>query len=479
MSSRFVAALGAGLLFCLAAASSYVLLPRLGIEKFVFTIMGVTIGFLYLVVSFKYLTLPYYLTILSIGGFRFLWSVKAPMLPDLYLDRMMLILMMLVFAVKFFAEGRRLKGPFALDLLILAHATYLFVTVMVQGFINFNAFSRSILVPYLMYFFAKNIFQNKRQVQILFAILLCLGLYYSITSIAEKFNIYSLLYPADLRLPETHFIGRSIGPFGNPGVFGVTMGLILPLNLYFLSLTKNGILKILLIVSMGLGMLGLFFTYTRGPWVSSILGMITVVWFNRKHYLKFFLPLLVVAPIIGSVFLGLGNDKFMKERVENEDTIGSRLGTGVTALRVWRDHPFLGCGFFRFGIVREKYIQPVNIPGFETIRFVQFRKNSLHDMYWGILAEDGLIGFGMLVGIYFLVLRLYIRVYRRRKLGDHFATFIIPLFMGVMVTYLVGGLFFSYRYFSTMSSIFLMTAGIANGYDPESYQAISSKPEQP
>ena len=109
-------------------------------------------------------------------------------------------------------------------------------------------------------------------------------------------------------------------------------------------------------------------------------------------------------------------------------------------------------------------IEPVEIPGFETIRFIQFRFNALHDMYLGSLAEDGLIGTGMVFGIFFMIARIYIKKYRLRKQGDHFATFIIPLFAGVVVIYLVGGLCISNRFFSVMGTVLFSTAGIANGY---------------
>ncbi len=466
-NARLYSLIGTGLLFCIVLAGSYIILPRLGIQRFTFALIGTVFGLIYLVISFKTLAVPFYLTIFAIGGLRFIWSIQAPFLPDLYLDRIMLLWLLLVFMVKFFAEGKWPKGPYGLDWLLLAHGLYLLARIWAYGFVAFNPWTRSVLVPYLIYFFAKNIIDTKEKIRGLYIALLILGLYYAITSVAEKFNINSLLYPTYMRYAVTEYIGRSNGPFLNPGIFGNTMGMILPINLYFINTIKSRIMKVLLMLNMMLSFVGLYFTYTRGAWMCSLAGLAVVVLLNRKYYLRTLLPVGLLVMIVGLGVLGTGRDTFMKQRVENEDTIGARLGTAVTALRVWKDNPFLGCGSFRYPVVRENYVEPVNIPGFKTIRFVQFRKNAIHDMYLGPLAEDGLVGVGMMFGIYFMILRVYVRKFRWRKHGDHFAVFIIPLFTGVLVSYLVGGFTQSFRHATIMGTMLMMTAGIANGYTPE------------
>ena len=460
-----------GLMALASLAVSYVLLSRLGIQLFSAVLIGIVVGVIYLFLSFRSLAIPFYIAVLSIGGFRFLLNMQVPMLPDLYLDRLMVLWLLIVFMIKFFAEGRRFKGPYALDIALLVHGTYIFMRIWAYGFEVFTPWTQSILVPYMVYFFAKNIIETKRQLQILYVLLLLVGFYYSVSSIAQKFHIDAILYPTYMRLPSVGWPGRSSGPYNNPGIFGNVLGMILPINLYFLSILKSRPWRAALMVNVALCFLGLYFTYTRGAWICTAAGLFVVVLLNRKSYLKALTPLAVVVPILGIVFLGLGQDKFMKERVENEDTIGARLGTMVTALRVWRDHPFLGCGSYRYAAVRGQYIEPVNVPGFPTIQFVQFRNNSAHDMYLGPLAEDGLVGVGLMFLIYFLNARNLFRIYRRARLGDRFAIYIIPLFAGVMVSYLVGGITQSFRHAAIMGTMLLMTAGIAAGYDPEKYES--------
>ena len=99
-------------------------------------------------------------------------------------------------------------------------------------------------------------------------------------------------------------------------------------------------------------------------------------------------------------------------------------------------------------------------------------------MYLGPLAEDGLVGMGLQVAIYLLVIRTLFRKHRFRNRGDHVAVYVIPLLAGIVAGYLVGGLTISYRHSSILGVLFCMSAGIAYGYDPESSEEESeSVPE--
>jgi len=163
----------------------------------------------------------------------------------------------------------------------------------------------------------------------------------------------------------------------------------------------------------------------------------------------------------------------MKERVENDNTLGSRVATGITALKIWRDNPLIGIGFFQFREVRGDYIEPIEVPLLGTITYNQFRHNNIHDIYLGPLAEDGLVGMGMQFGIYFLILKTFLRKYRWRKKGDYFAIYFMPIFGGVFIGYLVGGLAFDYRFFSMVGVLFYMSAGILYGYQRPEQQHVS------
>lgn len=445
--------------------ASRFLVANLGIELYTLTLVGVLAAALFAMTSFKNLMVPFVVWVVAVGGFRFLWSVRSPVLPDLYLDRMMMIWLGVIFMVKYVAERRPLRGPYALDLLLLAHGLYIYIRVYIQESQFVQPWFMSVAIPYIAYFFAKNIVVGERNIRALWWSLFALVVYYSFTAIVEKYRIDSLVFPRSiLAAKELEFRGRSIGPFEHPGVFGTAFATLLPLHLYLIATARSQLTRIVVGIALLAALAGLYFTYTRGSWLAGVAGLAVAVLLNWRRFVPIVAPAVIAAAILAVAVLGLRNDEFMKERVENDDTLGSRVGTAVTVLRVWRDHPLFGVGFFQFRTVREDYVQAVEAPLLGTIRFSQFRHNPIHDIYLGPLAEDGLFGALMQFGIYFLIFRKALAVYRNRGPDDHFGQFVLPVCAGAFAAYLVGGLAFDYRYFSFNGALFYMIAGVLAGY---------------
>jgi O-antigen ligase len=173
-----------------------------------------------------------------------------------------------------------------------------------------------------------------------------------------------------------------------------------------------------------LGFAGLYFTYTRGSWLAGIMALIVAVILNRKHFGRLILPAVILAPMVAILFLGIGQDKFMKQRVENEDTLGSRLGTFVTATKVWRANPVFGVGIHQYRTIINDYIEPLNLPVIGVVTVSQFRDNPPHDIYVSFLAETGAVGVLLQGAIYFMILRIFLLKYRWRWIGDKFCFFL-------------------------------------------------------
>ncbi|MBU8869981.1 MAG: O-antigen ligase family protein [Gemmatimonadales bacterium] len=248
--------------------------------------------------------------------------------------------------------------------------------------------------------------------------------------------------------------------------------MLLPIHLYFLATVRSTSKRTLLLVSFLLCFAGLYFTYTRGAWLAGVAALGTTVFLNRRHYLRMVMPALIVVPLLGIFFLGIGQDTFMKERVGNEHTISSRLGTAVTALRMWKANPLLGVGFFQFRHLQKEYVQPVDIPLMGSVKYSEMLLVPIHDIYLGPLAEDGLVGALLQGSIYLFILLAFLKKYKKREKNDHFATYILPIFGGLWIGYLVGGLAIDYRFFSIVGALFYMFAGITVGLDSDEDQGM-------
>ena len=466
--AKLVAILGHFLVFGLALVGSQLIVERVGVTIFLVLLIAVFVGTIYAILSFRNLSIPFAVWILSIGGFRFLLAIEVAGLPDLYLDRVAMMWLTVIFMVKFFAEARKFRGPFVLDALILVHGSYLLTRIFMHDMDYFNLWSKSYLIPYATFFLAKNIVVSTSRIRLVLLLLLILSIYYNITSIAEKLDIGALLWPKYMLADHEIFKGRSSGPFRQAPLFGTIIGMLLPIHLYFIASVRSNLTKLFLYISLGLGFAGLYFTYTRGSWLAGIVALGAVVLLNRRQYFRMVAPLLIIVPFLAIMFLGIGQDEFLKERVENDNTLDSRVGTLATALRVWQSEPVFGVGFFQYRNVRSDFVHALEVPVLGVIQFNDFRHNSIHDIYFGPLAEEGLFGASLQFGIYFLILRAFRQKFAWRSRSDHFATLIMPILAGMFLGYLVGGIAIDYRFFSIPGTLFFMCAGILYGYTGES-----------
>lgn len=434
------------------------------------------LALLYGIISFRNLIVPFLVLIASVGCLRFVWSVRAPFLPDIFMDRVSLIWLTIVFASLAIYRRIPLRRPFTLDLLLIMHATYLAVRVLATDPVAFHTWTMSILTPYATFFFAKNIIRTRRQIRYVLVVLASLSVYYTVTSISEKFHITALLYPKIMALPHPILAGRSSGPFRAPGIFGDSMAMVLPVFLYFIQQTRNKFVKIVLAVQLLAGLVAIYFTYTRGCMLAVVLSLGVVVFMNRKAYLKYLVPVVVVAPVLFISVIGVKQDRFLHSRLEATNPIESRIGAMVTAVRLWRAFPLFGVGPYQFGKYVEEYAAPVEVPIIGTVHIEQFRDSPAHDLYLSPLAEDGAVGGLMQLLIYIMVIRTAFDKLRLRKRGDHFATYILPLFFAIWAVYHFGGFIIPFRYFSFLGSMYYMVAGITYGYNPDEAEDPSAVP---
>ena len=285
------------------------------------------------------------------------------------------------------------------------------------------------------------------------------------TSIGEKLDLSILVWPHSILTQETAWILRSNGPFAHAPLFGTVQGMILPVYLYLIATTKSRMAQVIWYLALALGFAGLYFTYTRGSWLAGIVALGVAIVLNRGHYFRLVVPALILVPLIAIFALGIGSDQVLQKRVENEDTLEARLGVLVTVLRMWKENPIAGVGFFRFRNERENYVGPVDVPVFGTVNVARFRHTSIHDIYFGPLAETGIIGALLQFSIYLIILVTFIRHYRDPNGPPHFKQYVLPVFAGIFCGYLLGGIAIDYRFFSMVGVIFYSAAGMMYGHN--------------
>lgn len=430
------------------------------------------------VLSLHNLELAILVWVISIAGFRGLLILDLPGMPDATPDRLLLIWIAAVLVLRAFAKPGKPMPPYSIDVLVALHAIYLLGSCLIANPTAFNLWTRSYLMPAAGYFFGKYMLSDRMWFRRLAALLIIINLYMGFTSIAEHMGWSALVWPPFIRAGEKGFAGRSLGIFLQPGVLGVFIGMVLPLQFYLHLTARSFWVRWAHMAGILMCMLGLFFTYTRGPWLATGVGLVVLALTGSRVYLRRLAIYGLAAAIIGATgTLSLKQDTFFQERINNENTIEGRINIMYAAFRMWQANPVLGVGFKRFNDRASDFREAVEVPIYGMIKSGIDRDSSPHDIYIAVLAEEGAVGAGMQFWFYVLMLKVGLDYVRRRKgfatdEAWHAAT--VPLLLAAMATYFVGGTAFDYRFFETLNSIFYLFCGILVGWSAMGSRSLAT-----
>lgn len=193
---------------------------------------------------------------------------------------------------------------------------------------------------------------------------------------------------------------------------GQHLALVLPLALCLGMACKLPLLARLLIwTSIGVSLIALTFTFSRGAWLAVLLGFLVLGFTNRR---------VLVFSMLGLFILALGYigpqevvDRFwsiflLEGDIRHTDiTNAQRLDLQWRGLKMILDHPILGVGLGNFAF---------NIP--QTIAYSQ--KNP-HNFYLTTWAEGWLLAFLGLLGVLYFVIKCVVRSLREASdpLGEN------------------------------------------------------------
>lgn len=467
-SSRVGPLASGAVLFLLVGALALFLTSRFGVASLALAAAGSSVLVVVGYVSLKDLTLALMAWMLCMSGFRTLGMVRMPGLPDFSFDRLFLLWIILMFMLRTILERRKLKGPYLADVLLLLHTTYILVQLSLVNPVAFHSWVLSNLSPFFAYLYGKNIINREREIRNVLVFFLLLTLYYSVTSIAEHFGWSALIWPKAILNPLLGFWaeGRSRGPFLHPPLFGQILGIVLLVPFFFLIRPLRLVPRLGLSVLLGLGLLGLFFTMTRGPWLA-VAAAVLLMGVLRPRYRRVLATMAALGAIGGLVGVTqLANTEFLQERVRNTHTIDNRLGFMANALRMTRDHPLTGIGYFKFPAYRGLYNQTTYIPLYGLVRKSDSATIAIHDIYIGRLAEEGIISALLLAAFGLVIFRAFLRQWRADPNGPWFNRDSLALFGAMMVCYLIGGMVIDFRYFDLVNVLFFFVAGLVYGYRP-------------
>jgi O-antigen ligase len=192
-------------------------------------------------------------------------------------------------------------------------------------------------------------------------------------------------------------ISRAIATFGNPAALGTLLGMGIVVSVSIL--VWNGPLRLRrpAIVTLIVGFPGLYMTFTRGPIIGTVLGVIVVLLSRPKtRLLAAACATLAVVIIIGS-WGYISASEVYQNRITNSGNVNIRRDLERWSWKLAEKRPVFGWGFNSFDRAKAE-------AGFaaEDLQ-LNGTSSSSHNTYLTVLVEYGFVGFFLFIGPWIVI----------------------------------------------------------------------------
>jgi len=325
-----------------------------------------------------------------------LWMFLAPFgalfnlaqgsgLPDLSLNRVASVVSVFVLIAQVAAGRRRLARLTAVEGwgILFVVALILSISASRLGWLSgIQVVFDAVVVPLLCFYFARNLFTDRRQLTWLAVLLAVLGATLGLISLREQLTNQAILSPLPYRMSYGRHSIKVTSLFGAPAAMAMTLAVTLPM--VFVSAarsrglgTRLGWLAALLAIGGGL-----IATYVRAGWLAALMGIIVVVVLSRRARpagLMLLLFGLLAALIFGG---GLVETRAIEERLQSEGSITYRLQALSTGLDIAAASPVWGLGF-------DNYSDAAAAAGWQPRRADASLAVASHNMFIYVLTSGG------------------------------------------------------------------------------------------
>ena len=190
---------------------------------------------------------------------------------------------------------------------------------------------------------------------------------------------------------------------------------------------KNFVLYVLVSGAIAISAVGVIFTGSRTGMLL-LAGVLAMIVFDRTGgRRRQSLGLLIV---VGLVFLFLAPDRVLNifqsvgpSITRGTDTVGLRYSLWEAGLAMWRDNPLAGVGIGQF---------PYRLKDYDIRRFL-----GAHNMYIQVLAETGLIGATLFMG---MLGTSFVALWRATRCANKRLSALAKAWLTAFIVLLVGGL---------------------------------------
>lgn len=297
------------------------------------------------------------------------WIVTAPFarftyldidlgrgIPNLTLNRVMTaVLVVLVLAQV--ASGRRKALRLAwvdVFLLVFLVAGVAAVPNSLMGLKSgLQYFFDLLVVPIAVYFLARILIRDGRDLRAVMISLVIVGLYLALLATREQITGDVWFYPEDRSVQYTRSIRRVVALLGNPAYISLAIAMAMPWAWYLFLNAKHHRGKLLLvIVALAVGS---YMCMNRSGWAALVAGLVVMAIFV-KRFRRYFLVIAVAAAIVLSAYwVVVVSSTTVRERLQAQGPIEYRAEAWEVAFRMIKDYPVFGVGFENYQRFYRRY----------------------------------------------------------------------------------------------------------------------------
>jgi probable O-glycosylation ligase (exosortase A-associated) len=231
---------------------------------------------------------------------------------------------------------------------------------------------------------------------------------------------------------------------------GLALNMVIPLLVLLIRFEERQWVKIGLRATLFFSIPAVIFTYSRGAVLG--LGVVLTLMFVKSKAKFFILPLAIIVAIFGKSMVP---EQWLArmgtiQTYEQDRSANMRLNSWYVAYSLGMDNPFIGAGFRPFSPAIYMRYSPD-----EKLN----EQQDAHSIYLQVLAEHGVTGLALYVGLIASVL-ISLRRIRRRARSDPALAFHMNAAQMIEVSiigYLVCGAFLSMSYFDLFFHLVAIT----------------------
>jgi O-antigen ligase len=196
-------------------------------------------------------------------------------------------------------------------------------------------------------------------------------------------------------------IGRGVVPWDNilneEDAFGPLMCIGFGYGYQYYHTLRNSRIRGIALIGCFLSLAGVILSFARGAFLSLMVVVAYSVMKSRNVFRSVLLLALSMVVVFISAAVFFSGDGFWKEM--QSSTEGTSSGTGFdrkvlwsVALKIFEDHPIIGVGPYNFGVAAVEYVGKVSDRGDRYSDPGQIWGRALHNGYFQILCEQGILG---------------------------------------------------------------------------------------